>query len=112
LRNNDVNVVDVDVRQVGDQRIRRIVRRKAGVLAVEPLERSVRSDMDDGVRFEAFAEPGVGGDVLMMRRQILRVVHLFGVLAPAARRLRQECDLAVLHGRNDEAVVQRHHRCL
>ena len=87
------------MRQIGDQRIRRIVGRQAHVLAVEPLERAVRADVDDGVRLESFTQPRVRGDVLVMRREILRVVHLLGVLAPSARRLRQQRDLAELHRR-------------
>ena len=105
---DDVDVVDVEMRQIGDQRIGRIVRRQAHVLAVEPFERAVRADMHDRVGLEAFAQPRIGGDVLVMRREVLGVVHLLGVLAPSARRLRQQRDLAELHRRDDQAAAGRH----
>ena len=102
---DDVDVVDVEIRQVGDQRVGRIVLRQAHVLAVEPLERAVRADVDDGVGLEAFAQPGVGRDVLVMRRQVLGVIHLLRVLAPAARRLRQQRDVAVSARRDDDQAA-------
>ena len=44
-----IDVVDVDVRQIRDQRIRGIVRGQTHVLAVEPLESAVRTDVYYGV---------------------------------------------------------------
>ena len=111
---HDVDVVDVQVRQVGDQRIRGVGRGQPEVLAVEPLEGPVRSQVDDGIGPETQRlrrpQPGVGRDVLVMRRQIPGVIQLLAVLAPPARRLRQHRDVAEAQGRDDQAAVLRHQR--
>ena len=105
---DDIDVVDVQVRHVGDERIGRVIVRQPDVLAVEPLEGAVGADVHDGIGAKALAEPGVGGHVLMVRSQILGVVHLLAVLAPAARWLRKQRDLPELHRRNDQASIGGH----
>ena len=107
-----VDVVDVQVGQVGDQRVRRVGRGQPQVLAVQPLEGAVRPQVDDGIGAEADRlgrpQPGVGRDILVVRRQILGVIQLLAVRAPPAGRLRQHRDVAETQGRDDEAAVPRH----
>ena len=105
---NDVDVVDVEVWKIGDERVRCIIVREPDVFSVEPLEGAVRADVDDSVGSEALAKPRVGGDVLMVRRQILRVIHLLAVLAPSARGLRQKRDVPELHGRDHQTSIGGH----
>ncbi len=66
---DDVHVVDVEMRQVGDQRIRETSPSldSLAILAVEPLRACRASDADDGARLELLAQPGVAGDLPMMR---------------------------------------------
>ena len=55
-------------------------------------------------------QPGVGRDILVMRRQILGVIQLLAVRAPSPRRLGQHRDVAEVKGRDDQAAVPRHER--
>ena len=85
---------------------------QAQVLPVEPLERAVRPEVDHRVGAEAHrrvrAQPAVRGDVLVVRREVLGVIQLGVILAPAPRRLREHHDIAVAQRRNDQAAVRGH----
>ena len=109
---DDVDVVDVEVGQVADERVRGVGLGEPDVLAVEPLQGAVRAEVDDRVGAEPHrlrgAQPRVGRHVLVVRREVVGVVQVLLVLAPAARRLREHHDVAVAQGGNDEAAVARH----
>ena len=96
---HDVDVVDVEIGQVPQQSVRSVGGAQSHRLAVEPLQRAVRADVNDGVGAKAaavlrLAQPEVGGRVLVVRRQVVGVVELGQILAPTPRRLRQQGDVA------------------
>ena len=78
------------------------------VLAGQPLQVAVLAEVHDGVRRRSpssRAQPAVGGQVVVARRQVRVVVDRDRVLAEAARRLDQEDDVAgPQRGEHDLAV--------
>ena len=64
----------VDQRQVADRGVGAAGGRQAGVLAGQPLQVAVLADVHDRVRGELLAQPVVGGQVVVGRRQVRVVV--------------------------------------
>jgi len=71
-----VDDIGIDVRQIHDGQIRVTLLRKPERLARQPLQRTVRADMHDGIGPEDVPDPAIMRKIVMRRRYIGIVQHL------------------------------------
>ena len=107
LQNGLADVVgDVGIghRHVADGEHRVVMDREAALLAGQPFLRAVGAVVHQGVGLELLARPQIDGEVEVRGRRLGRVVEGLLLVFPflAARRLRQDGDVAELVARDDE----------
>ena len=96
----------VEERDAGQRGVGRALGPEPQALARQPLQGAVLAEVDDGVGAEARAQPVVGGQVVVRRRERGIVVDGHGVLPEAARRLDGDEDVAELQaGEHEVAAV-------
>ena len=110
-----IDDVRIDHRHIAHRQQRVVVYGQATFLARQPFLRAVCAVVDQRIGSVAFARPQVGCEIEMRRPGLGTVVQRFFLVLPflAARRLRQDHDVAELCARHDEvilAVAADHHR--
>ena len=102
---NDRDPVGIDVRQIAQRHIRVTSIGQAGALPRQPLERSVCSDVDHGIRLPDIAQPVIVPDVVMRRCSIGRMQELPRILTKPAWRLHRDEQIPVQRARDEQCPV-------
>ena len=99
------NVVRINIRKISQRQIRVAAAVKAGVLARQPFQAAMRTDMRNSVCLPHIAYPTVEGQILMRRCNVRIVVNFLRVLAKATRRLYGYENIAVHRSRYQDIAV-------
>ncbi len=92
----------VEMRRRAEGGFREAILRQRHRLARQPFEIAVFAEMDDRVRVERLAQPGVEGKIAVRRRQVGIMVAFGGVDVVSARRLDRDDDISKLQDRQNE----------
>ena len=104
------DVIRINIRQISQRQIRVAAAIKAGVLARQPFQAAMRTDMRNSVCLPHIAYPTVEGQILMRRCNVRIVVDFFRVLAKTTRRLHGYENIAVHRSRYQDIAVIFHNR--
>ena len=91
--------------QGAEHGFRKAVRRQRQRLARQPLQIAVLAHVDDRVRAELLAQPGVEREIAVRRRQVRGVVAGARVDVIAARRLNPDHDVAERQDGKSERTI-------
>ncbi len=104
------DVIRINIRQITQRQIRIAAAVQAGVLARQPFQAAMRTDMRNSVCLPHIAHPAVEGQILMRRCNVRIVVNLFRVLAKATRRLYCYENITIHRSRHQDIAVIFHNR--
>ena len=107
-RNSDV--IRINIRQITQRQIRIAAAVQAGILARQPFQAAMRTDMSNGICLPHIAYPTVEGQILMRRCNVRIVVNLFRILSKASWRLHCYENVTVHRSRHQDIAVIFHNR--
>ena len=107
------NPIGIDVRNITCTDIRIAGIAHSIALSRQPLQITMRSHVNHGIRPPDITQPMIKAKIMMCRCAIRRMVYLTGVIAKTARRLNRNKNIAVEHTGNNQhiAVAKNFPRC-